>query len=393
MDGVHVAMDEDKFEKIINYLIYNAIKFNIKGGWIKINAETSADGHSAIVRVNNSGAAISKHDLPHKFERFYQGGTSAAKAGGAGIGLSLVKEFTQLMNGTVQVSGIPETGSTFTLQFPIVQKGEKEAPADEELFEAPSEDWERLHEKQLVLLVEDNTEMRYYLKEVLGDSVTLAEAGNGKEALQWLESNIPDLIISDIMMPQMDGRELINRLKSEDAFKKIPIITLSALADKENQVSMLRLGIDDYLVKPFNAIELRVRVFNLLNNMQERRQFALQPSEPGDISLEGTEADEFRNKIKEFVLSKIKNINVSVFDVAYELAMSERQLYRTAKSLTGCTPAQLIKEIRLQKAYELLLSGDIQKIDDVSRRVGFDTSAYFSKQFFVRFGKRPTEFL
>jgi signal transduction histidine kinase/DNA-binding response OmpR family regulator len=393
LDGRCIAIDENKFEKIINNLIYNAIKFNTKGGWLKVTAASSADGMNAIIHVNNSGIGISMEDVPHIFERFYQGDTSMAKAQGAGIGLSLVKEFTELMGGTVAVSSDPVAGTTFTLTFPFAQYQKEEEPAPDEVLIASPEGWEQLWGKQTILLVEDNAEMRYYLKEVLGDKVTLAEAGNGKEALQWLENNTPDLIISDIMMPEMDGREFISRLKGQDAYKKIPVITLTALADKESQVDMLRLGIDDYIVKPFNASELRVRVFNLLSNMQERRQFALQPSEPGDIPAESTEADVFRNKIKELVLSKIKHINVSVFDLAYELAMSERQLYRTAKSLTGCTPAQLIKEIRLQKAYELLLSGDIYKVEDVANRVGFETPAYFSKQFLERFGKRPVEFL
>jgi len=153
------------------------------------------------------------------------------------------------------------------------------------------------------------------------------------------------------------------------------------------------MGIDDYIVKPFNSAELRIRVYNLLHNLVERRQFAAQPAEPDDVPAESLEATEFREKIKSFVLARMKTIEVNVYDLAYEMGLSERQLYRNAKNLTGCTPAQLIKEVRLLKAYELLLGGSITKIEYLSRQVGFEDPGYFSKQFLERFGKRPAEFL
>ncbi|MES2703358.1 MAG: ATP-binding protein [Bacteroidota bacterium] len=390
--GLYISVDEDRFEKTINNLVYNAIKFNKKGGWIKASVHPSADGHSLIFSISNAGGGISTKDLPHIFERFYQGDTSRAKAEGAGIGLSLVKEFTLVMGGTIAVTSDARTGTTFTLQFPLVEQAVEEEPTDAEL-PVPLQVWEHFPEKQTVLLVEDNTEMRYYLKEILGGKVNLAEAGNGIEALQWLETNTADLIISDIMMPEMDGREFIERVKSTPSHSKIPVITLTALADKESQLAMLRMGIDDYIIKPFNATELSVRVYNLLNNNAARLAANQQPDEPDDIPADGKAAEEFRSKITEYVLARIKNSNVSVYDLAYELNIGERQLLRLSKKLTGCSPLQLIREVRLQKAYELLLSGDIYKIEDVAKRVGFSTPAYFSRQFFERFGKKATEFL
>jgi signal transduction histidine kinase/DNA-binding response OmpR family regulator len=388
--GLFVAIDEDRFEKIINNLIYNAIKFNVKGGAIKVVIQPLVENNSVLISINNTGAGISGQDLPHIFERFYQGDTS--KAEGAGIGLSLVKEFTLLMGGSVDVVSTVESGTTFTLQFPLAEKPEieeREAETTAEIVEL----WDHFPGQPTVLLVEDNIEMRYYLKEVLSGKVNLAEAGNGKEALKWLETNKPNLIISDLMMPEMDGREFVTMLKSNERYKKIPVITLTALADKDSRIGMLQMGVDDYIVKPFNAAELRIRAYNLLNNYTERLLFIKQPAEPDDIQAESKEAEELRKKITDFVLVRLKNVTISVFDIAYELSISERQLYRLSKSLTGCTPAQLIKEVRLQKAYELLLTGDIYKVEDVSRRVGFETPAYFSRQFFERFGKRPTEFL
>jgi DNA-binding response OmpR family regulator len=390
---LYVAVDEHMLEKIINNLVYNAVKFNERGGWIRVNLLASADRTHFIFTINNTGTIISPEDMPHIFDRFYQGKTSTARAEGVGIGLSLVREFTTLMGGTVEVTSREGAGTTFGLQFPVIADKPAVTGKSEEIMELAPQMWGYFPERQTVLLVEDNDEMRFYLKEVLGEKVNLAEAVNGKEALNWLAANKPDLIISDMMMPEMGGEEFVSNLKSNEAYKKIPVITLTALADAGTKLDMLRLGIDDYMVKPFNATELRVRVYNLLYNQEERRQFAAKPVEQDDISLDGKQAEEFKDRIAGFVLERMKTIDVSVYDLAYELGMSERQLYRLAKKLTGCTPAQLIKEVRLQKAYELLLSGTIYKVDDVSKQIGFEDPNYFSRQFYERFGKRPAEFL
>lgn len=392
--GLYVQVDVEKFEKIINNLIFNAIKFNVENGWIQVVIRSSPDNNSVLISVSDSGVGISEKDQQRIFERYYQGSATANFAGGSGIGLSLVKEFTSLLGGNISLLSGPEEGTTFTLQFPVSKLEHKEPEIDdEELLELPAESWDSFSRQPLVLLVEDNTEMRYYLKKILDDKVKVAEATNGLDALTWLASNSPDLIISDIMMPEMDGRELIAKIKSNEEWKKIPVITLSALADPENEMGMLRLGIDDYIVKPFNAAELRIRVYNLLKNLLERTVFNEQQPEADDIPLDSLQAEEFRNKITAFVLARIKNTNVSVSELAFELSLSERQLYRLAKSLTGYTPAQLIKEVRLKKAYEILLTGQVSKIDDLAKRVGFENSGYFSRQFLNRFGKRPAEFL
>ena len=391
--GVYVSVDEHMLEKVVNNLVYNAIKFNEPGGWIKTNTFVSDDGKEFIFLIANSGTGIKAEDLPHVFERFYQGDTRTPKAEGVGIGLSLVQEFTLLMGGTVEVTSSRELGTAFTLRFPVVSQRALRPVTISIDTELPEKVWEEFTSKQTVLIVEDNAEMRYYLREVLADKVNLAEASNGREALDWLQEKKADLVITDLMMPVMDGEELITHLKNAAMFKKIPVIMLTALADTKNQLNMLRLGIDDYIVKPFNAPELRVRVYNLLHNLEERRRFDATPVEQDDIPLESAEAETFRERVTGFVLKRISNMNVSVYDLAYELGMSERQLYRLAKSLTGCSPAHLVKEVRLQKAYELLLGSTISKLSDVTRQVGFEDPNYFARQFYERFGKRATDFL
>ncbi|MES2329701.1 MAG: response regulator [Bacteroidota bacterium] len=390
--GVCVSVDERMLEKVVNNLVYNAIKFNEPGGWIKASALLSDDGKEFIFMIANSGAGIKGEDLPHVFERFYQGNTNTPKAEGVGIGLSLVQEFTLLMGGTVDVTSSRDLGTAFTLRFPVVSQAVQQPAVDHVITELPDKAWEQFASKQTVLIVEDNAEMRYYLREVLSGKVDLAEACNGRDALDWLKENKADLVITDLMMPEMNGEELITHLKNSDAHKKIPLITLTALADTKNQLNLLRLGIDDYIVKPFHAPELRARVYNLLYNQEERRRFETTPAEPDDISVESAEAQTFREQVTVFVLKRLRTMEVSVYDLAYELNMSERQLYRLAKNLTGCTPAQLVKEVRLQKAYELLLGGTIHKLTDVTKQVGFENPNYFARQFYERFGKRPTDF-
>ena len=257
--GVFVSIDEGMLEKVVNNLVYNAIKFNESGGWIKAISFVSDDGKEFIFLITNSGSGIKDEDLPHVFERFYQGDTTTPKAEGVGIGLSLVKEFTSLMGGTADVTSSRKQGTAFTLRFPVVSQPAPRPAADPIDMELPDTVWEQFASKQTVLIVEDNAEMRYYLHEVLANKVNLAEAANGREALNWLKENRADLVITDLMMPEMDGEELITHLKSAAAYKRIPVIMLTALADTKNQLTMLRLGIDDYMVKPFSAPELRVR--------------------------------------------------------------------------------------------------------------------------------------
>jgi signal transduction histidine kinase/DNA-binding response OmpR family regulator len=393
VEGVLVATDEEKLEKVITNLIYNAIKFNREGGSIKVVVSLSQDKKCVNIAVNDTGLGIDEKDLPHIFDRYYQSGSNSAKAKGMGIGLSLVRELTQLLGGSVSVSSTLGEGTSFILQYPVFEGQVKETLATVEEVVIPAVD---LHfsNPYTILLVEDNAEMRFYFNEVLSGSVTLVEMGNGKKALEWLKSNHADMVISDIMMPEMDGREFISIVKSDDKLKKIPVIAISAISDQASQLSLLQLGIDDYIVKPFNPVELQIRVRNLLKNLEERKIYEQrQVTEPDDISENRIEAAEFKAKLQKYVLARMKKHEVTVYDVAYEFSLGERQLHRLAKSLTGCTPAQLIKEVKLQKAYELAINREVSKVETLAREVGFENVSYFTRQFAERFGKRPSEFL
>jgi signal transduction histidine kinase/DNA-binding response OmpR family regulator len=392
--GVVMDIDEDKFEKVINNLISNAIKFNRDGGWIRITADRTDT--SVVIKVEDSGIGIPENELPFVFDRFYQSeSTEKLSSQGIGIGLSLVREFTQLHGGTVTVASRVNEGSCFTVRIPINLAIVVSPQPDEDQPELPEVSFNSFSRTPHILVVEDNDEMRFYLKEILGDHVTIAEARHGREALTWLTSNMPDLIISDVMMPEMDGPELLTHLKSSAAYRGIPVVMLTARASEEDLLNGLSLGVDDYIIKPFNARELKIRIHNLIANQEIRREWIKKPAEPDEVIPPASPGEDelFMAKIRSFVEEHASNAALGIGDLCDHLAMSERQLYRKAATLTGMTPAQVVKEIRMKIAYRLLLERSVVKISTLARRVGFESTSYFSRQFQERFGKRPTEFL
>ncbi len=391
--GTFIKMEENLMEKIINNLVINSIKFNKKGGTVRVEAGLDQDGRSVVISVTDTGIGIDGQDLEKIFERFYQGSSPVAtKAKGAGLGLALVKEFTLLMSGTIDVMSELGAGTTFTLTFPVTEKVPQTEVQQEAAFHNTL-DWGAFPERQTLLLIDDSADIRYYVRELFGDTINIIEAENGRDALSKLGELPVDIILTDYMMPEMDGKELVTELKNSQLYSSIPVVMLTALADTENSMDMMRLGVDEYIVKPFKAPELITRIYNLLVNNAERRKFLAVPAEAAEPEVDNAAADELRAKIRAVVLDKISKVDLSIAEVAETLGMSERQLFRHAKSLTGCTPAQLVKEIRLLKAYDLLVTGQVQKLDDLTHRVGYEHLSYFSKQFFERFGRRPTEFM
>ncbi len=389
--GVVMDLDEDKFEKVVNNLIYNAIKFNREGGSLNISADKTDSTIS--IHVKDSGVGIPDKELPYIFDRFYQSSsTDRMNAQGIGIGLSLVREFTVLHGGQVHVTSVVGEGSQFTVTLPIRNAAIQPAELadDAEIEDVSFNDFDR---SPVVLVVEDNDEMRYYLKEILGTHVTFHEARHGREALNWLKTHRPDLIISDVMMPEMDGYEFLAQLKSSEHYRGIPVVMLTARASEEDLLQGLSLGVDDYVIKPFNARELRFRIHNLLVNQKIRKEWMHKPEEPEELTLTQAEDVELLKKAKDFVEKNIANTSLSIADLADHLAMSERQAYRKIGLLSGMTPAQLIKEIRLRMAYKLLVERKVTKVSELAKSVGFEGGSYFSRQFAERYGKRPAEFL
>jgi signal transduction histidine kinase/DNA-binding response OmpR family regulator len=394
IEGLEIDLDEDKFEKIINNLIYNAVKFNQESGWIQVSAQRDED--NVVIQISDSGIGIAENELPYIFDRHYQSAaTDKLHSQGIGIGLALVREFTTLHGGEVTVTSRENEGSAFTVKLPINSSAVPAtlmATVDEvDIIDVSFDNFGR---KPKVLIVEDNDEMRYYLKEILGGHVSTYEAANGRLALDWLKSHKPDLIISDVMMPEMDGYEFLSHLKSSATYRGIPVMMLTARAAEEDRLQGLSLGVDDYVIKPFSSKELKIRLHNLLMNQEIRREWSqkVEPDE-NETPASPSENEIFIEKVKEFVEANASNANLGVGDLGEHLAMSERQVYRRAATLTGMTPGQLVKEIRLRIAYKLLLEKKITKVSDLAQRVGFENSSYFSRQFLERYRKRPTDMI
>lgn len=394
LNGLVIDIDEDKFEKVINNLIYNAIKFNHEGGWIKVSANRT--DRSMVVQIADSGIGIPEKDLPYIFDRFYQSAsTDQLNSHGIGIGLALVREFTELHGGDVNVTSRVNEGSCFTVQFPIKVSSNGHEAHVEEVLEEPEVSFDKFSRTPVVLIVEDNDEMRFYLREILGEYAEIAETRHGREGLNWLKTNLPDLIISDVMMPEMDGYEFLSQLKKNEMYRGIPVVMLTARASEEDLLHGLSLGVDDYIIKPFNAKELKIRIHNLLTNQEIRKEWMQKPVGPEEVVAVAspTEDQLFLQKVQVFVETNAENSSLGIGDLADHMAMSERQVYRRAATLTGMTPGQLIKDIKLKIAYRLLLERKVTKVAELSKRVGFENSSYFSKQFLERYGKRPADFL
>ncbi|WMN10905.1 ATP-binding protein [Marivirga salinae] len=371
-------VDQDKFEKIITILISNAIKYSNKSGSIYIKIDKHKKDLN--IEVRDEGIGISQNDLARIFDRYFQSENSS-KTGGTGIGLFIVKEFMELHQGKVECLSELGKGTTFKLTFPN---------AIEEYFEedAPTLISSIDQAKQSILFVEDDAFMRTYLKEKLSEYNSM-EAADGQEALNKLEKGVlPDLILTDYMMPNIDGYELALRLKSNPKWRDIPIIFLTAKSLSSEKVKILNLGIDDYVIKPFNLDELKVRIQNALNFSISRKK----PLQKEVEDLDNENLQSFKIKLDNFILKNLKNAKLSNEFLSKKLNLSERNLFRKVRAVTGQTPASYIREIRIQKARELMDNEPQMNISEIAQECGMDNLAHFSQSFKKRFGKTPKEY-
>ena len=347
--------------------------------------------------MEDSGRGIHEKDLPHIFERFYQSELKDAPIeGGTGIGLSLVHELVQLMDGEISVSSQMGKGSTFRVCIPVeletpVEEVSSDAPApitEASVFEADTSETS-IH-KASILVVEDHAEMRDFVCQVLRPSYQLLEAADGSEALKALNKHHVDLVISDFMMPNLDGMQLLSRMKENEATKNIPVILLTARSDMNDKLKALSIGVDEYMLKPFNPKELIIRAKNLLALKEERQQWLALLASEQEVPL--SEEDTFMNGVKQTIMEQLDNPNFGVIDLAEATATSQRSLTRKLKAFSGLSPLQYITEVRLQEARNLLESSANPSIAQVMQKVGFQTGGHFSRTFQKRFGKTPSDY-
>lgn len=405
-----VLLDQEKFEKIANNLISNAIKFTPHTGTITVTVATKPN--MIEFSVANTGMGIQPNDLPHIFDRYYQGKHDEAPLeGGTGIGLAIARELTELLGGGITVENNWEKGAVFKARIPLKIASEPavEITVDENNFKVA-----RFGKpdtgQQLIMLVEDHHEMAAYIADILRPLYRLITANNGREALKKLQElpATPSLIISDVMMPEMDGFTLLETLKQSPAYCNIPVIMLTALADTRHKLKALHTGVDDYLTKPFLSSELLARTANLINNAAARsgatvpddediiivangQQFE-QATESPDLVLSPADLS-WLEELEVMVRKHTGKTDLTLAALSYELAISERQLFRRIKSITGLTPNKYIRAIRLQIGREAIESGKYRTIAEVSYAAGFDTPAYFSKLFKEHYGRDVNELL
>lgn len=392
-DEITIISDKDHLEKILNNLISNAIKFSNEGGIVGL--KVAAENDTLQLAISDTGSGIAEKDKALIFNRFYQTEQGNNYSGGTGVGLALSRELAHLLGGTLQVASELNSGSTFTLSIPLRLSSQKEEAmkimVDEELS---SESYIPLTingEKPRILVVEDNTDMSGFINKLLSTNYQISMASNGIEGLQTIQKENFDLVISDVMMPNMDGFQLREKIISMKGYKATPYVFLTARSMDEDIMRGLRLGVDDYITKPFRSEELLARVNNLIRNKIERDIWIADHIEEQRIPDE-SEDIRFIKQAEKLVFTNMSRIDYKITDFSKEMAYSQRQLTRKLKTLTGFSPVEFILELRLQKARQLLEQGIHNSLSDIRYEIGIESASYFSRKFKERFGVNPSQY-
>lgn len=401
-ETVWFYFDEDVLEKILTNLLANAFKFTPADGNIIVSICLSENGMLEL-KVEDTGTGIPSEKLPFIFDRFYQADDSHKKQyEGTGIGLALVKELVELHKGKITVKSTINSGTTFSCYFPFNKKNlSKNTAINKALFENPVEvitETENVgHEENVngsqasVLIVEDQQDVRKYIRSKLADIYTVLEAKNGREGFEMARQHIPDLVISDVMMPEMDGFELCQQLKTDDFTSHIPVILLTARAEDSDKLSGLKTGADAYLIKPFNSKELLLRVHNLieLRNKLRKKFSGKLIVKPSEITVTSQDS-QFMQRLLDTVEKHISDEKFSVEELGHEFGMSSSQINRKLKAIINQSAGTFIRTIRMERAMELL-KNDQATIAEIAYETGFTEPAYFSRVFKNHFGISPSE--
>ena len=399
-DTIMLRADQDKIERICYNLLSNALKYTSEGGEISLMAKE--EGGRVMISVADNGCGISSDELPYIFNRFYQ----AKNAGrGTGIGLAIVKAFTELHHGEVSATSIEGKGSTFTIHIPVRQKGEvTNQPTEkiEQLVEPSSAEEvpnQARHideliqpyqtDKPEVLIIDDNIDIRTYLRSVLSEKYNVSEAADGKVGLELARKIVPDIVLSDIMMPVMDGLAFCQQLKTDKAISHIPVILLTARSLDEQRAEGYEHGADAYLSKPFSLRLLLSRIDNLIESRKKLNQTWSKGVEDDEIGNISNEIDKsFLKQLRKIIQENLANSDLSVEQIGDEIGLSRVQLYRKVKALTGYSPVEIVRKARLTRARHLLQTTE-RTVSEVAYAVGFSTPSYFSKCYKDEFGENP----
>ena len=382
---VKMWFDEEAVTIILNNLLSNARKYTPSG---RVILSLQRQDGKVAVAVNDTGCGISAEDLTHIFDRYYQV-RGPHQASGTGVGLALVKNLCDIHHATLEVTSEPGRGSEFRVLF----DPEEEYPEARRVGPAPVEEEpepERPEEsgKVKILAVEDNTGILDYIQESLSPDYTVLRAVNGREGLKIAVRELPDIIVSDIMMPVMDGIDLCKAIRQDVRTSHIPVVLLTAKGSDEARAEGYEVGADSYLVKPFNKTLLLSRIRNLLDKRDRMKQ---QVSESGTAAELSVVDNQFLTRYTHFVEEHLSDEKIDIASLAREFAMSQSTLYRKVKAVAGISPNELIRNIRLSKAAEMLSRTD-QTIAEIAWATGFGSPVYFRNCFKERYGKTPSEY-
>lgn len=406
-----MPMDIEKMERIYFNLLSNAFKFTPENGKVKVHLSSFEKERIPFIRlcVSDTGIGISAEHIRNIFDRFYK---IDLHHSGSGIGLALAKAFTELHGGTIQVESNPNSGTIFTVEIPMKQPDfvESETPAiphdtvtnqqKESIPLSPAEEFAMAEEetgqvlnpdKETILIIDDNADIREYVRSLLHNTYTVLEAIDGRDGLRKAMKYVPDVIICDVMMPVMDGIECCEHLKNELQTSHIPVILLTACSLDEQRIKGFESGADSYIAKPFNSKVLEVRVHNLIENRKRMKQFFGDNTTLAKESISDIDKS-FIERFKKLIEDNLSNSELNVEELGRSMGMSRVQLYRKVKSLTNYAPNELLRIARLKKATSLLSSSDMT-IAEITYEVGFTSPSYFTKCYKDHFGESPTDFL
>ena len=397
-----MAVDAEKMERVYFNLLSNAFKFTPENGTITVTLSTltkEEGGRYARLVVADTGSGISVQHIRHIFDRFYQIDVNHA---GSGIGLALAKAFVELHGGEITVDSVEGKGTVFTVDIPMTVVEEPSADlvqepritqqtVVEELEDMETEEQIPDENKECILIIDDNADVRDYVKSLLKEEYTVIEAPDGRAGLKKAMKYVPDAIICDVMMPVMDGLECCRKLKTELQTSHIPVMLLTACSLDEQRIQGFECGADSYISKPFNSKLLLVRLRNLMDNHKRLKQFF---GDKTTLSKEPvSDVDKgFVDRFRELIEENLADSELSVEDLGSKMGLSRVQLYRKIKALTNYSPNELVRIARLKKAASLLASSE-KTISEITYEVGFTSPSYFTKCYKEQFGESPTEFL
>ncbi|PHN03486.1 response regulator [Flavilitoribacter nigricans] len=406
-ENLPLVLDREKIEQVLLNLLSNALKYTPRQGRISVDIQ---DESTAVrISITNTGAGIAPDHLPHLFERFYQADTPGYTTDqpSTGIGLALTKEWVELHGGEITMESKVEERTRFSIKLPKERdtdpsipeeiRSEIRIPATVPETEIPQAetDTDRLEksnsDQPSLLIVEDNPDIRRYIRQALNGIYQITEAADGQAGLETASRSIPDLILTDVMMPKMDGFELCRQLKQQEATSHIPIIILTGKASRDSRLEGLATQADDFLAKPFDAEELRLRIRNLLQNRALWRKRYHQPGllDPSPIEIPSRE-QAFLRQAKDIIEENLGDESFTVEQLSAALALDRTQLFRKLRALTGQNPSRFIRTIRLKRARQLL-EANAGTAAEIGFMVGFSSPSYFSKCFKEEFGMTPGE--